>query len=136
MNKLLKTNLIILLIAIVPSVGFVRWNTMNNVPFCVQSAGCSFDIKPKGAVTERFYGFPATYRMTSVFKPVNNNQNDPNYAGYTSASSEQRGFSKLYILVNIVFWVAVLQFLAKWLPKRKPAAVAVEPSDSTADSTV
>ncbi len=130
MNKLFKTNLIILLIAIVPSLAVVRWNTISNVPFCIHSAGCSFNIMPKGTITERQYGFPVTYRATSIFRPENNNQNDPNYAGYAEAQAERQALILAYVLVNIMFWFALLHLIAKWLPKKKPAIVAVVEPDS------
>lgn len=87
--------------------------------------------KPYAQVIVRSFGFPVTYRETSVFKPNNSDQNKPNYAGFSSAQSERRGMSKAYILVNIVFWFALLKTIAdvirKYRPKNAKPASETEP---------
>lgn len=118
MNKsAIKKYALLLGLAAVLSLAIIRTHSQDNVPFCINAAGCTFDNQPKGQVIVRSFGFPVTYRETSVFKPNNGDQNKPNYAGFSSAQSERRGISKAYILVNIVFWFALLKLLSDVMQK-------------------
>lgn len=134
MRQSLKSHLIILVIAVIASLAVVRTNSMNNVPYCIQSPGCTFNTQPKGKLTEKRYGFPATYRETVVFRPNNSDQRQPDYAGYASASTEREGFSLPYVLVNIVFWSALLKLIASHVPIRpaKQPSTAKEAGEAKA----
>ncbi|HUP26613.1 MAG TPA: hypothetical protein VM124_03155 [Candidatus Limnocylindrales bacterium] len=114
-----KKYLIILAIAFMPSILAFRIHSVDNVPFCIHAAGCSFNLEPKGKVTERHYGYPLSYKATSTFTLKNNNQSMPNYAGYAEATAEQQALSIVNIVLNVIFWFALLKALAALLPARK-----------------
>jgi len=106
----------------------VRWTTQENVPFCVQSPGCSFSYEPKGRLRERQQGFPLSYRVVSTFIPAHNKSDDPKYAGYASAQSERQGFSLPYVLMNVLFWTALLKLAYDLWPKRTGQPKAQAPA--------
>jgi hypothetical protein len=68
-------------------------------------------------MTTRNYGFPAVYKQTVTFKPANSDQRTRNYAGYASASAVTKASSWPIILVNVVFWFALLFSLYTLLKK-------------------
>ncbi|MDB5186875.1 MAG: hypothetical protein JWM07_347 [Candidatus Saccharibacteria bacterium] len=102
-------------IACLISVLAQTWKTVDNVPFCVNSAGCNFSIEPKGQITDRNYGYPLTYKQTSTFIPEHNNQNDAKYAGYAEATTERQPFNWYNILINTIFWSSVLFTFSRFI---------------------
>ena len=119
-NHRLKTYLVVLLVALVPSIGCIRIHSMSNVSFCLYSAGC-IEQNPVGKITTYQYGYPLTYRTTSTFEPLNNNEKVTNYAGYASTSVELQGFSIANIIINIIFWFGLLGLAADLALKKYPA---------------
>jgi len=100
--------IIFLAVSVVGGALFVTRDSLQNVNACVQAPGCIDQNKqPLGKQTVKSYGFPATYRQVVVFEPTNNKQSDSNYAGYASASAEIKAVKPL-IVVNIIFWFALL----------------------------
>lgn len=106
-NKYLRS-LAIITIACLISVLSYNWTTTNNVPFCVNSAGCNFSIEPKGQITDRQFGYPLSYKQTSTFTPEHSDQNDVKYAGYAEATTERQPLNGYNILINTIFWSALL----------------------------
>lgn len=106
---------ILLAVSLVLSLGIVRWNTIDNVPFCHYSAGCQPDVEPQGKITVRNYGYPLEYRQVQIFEPANDNENSPDYAGYAETRVENLQFSLPSLLMNIVFWFALLHLLAQFI---------------------
>lgn len=103
----------IVIIALLIGVLAQTWKTVNNVPFCVDSAGCNFSYEPKGEITDHHYGYPLSYKQTSTFVPEHNNQNDAKYAGYAEATTERQKFNGYNILINTIFWSAILFCVAR-----------------------
>ncbi len=118
-RSLIKKYLIILVIAIIPSVLAIRMHSVDNVPFCIDAAGCGSNLEPKGKVTDRQYGYPLSYKRSSTFIPKNNKQNAPNYAGYAEATTDQQSISIVNMVINVIFWFALLRTLAELLPAKK-----------------
>lgn len=109
MKNRLFPHLIMLVIAVLAGTLFVTWNSLSNVSACVQAPGCTNrDLQPLGTMTTRNYGFPAVYKQTVTFKPANNDQRTRNYAGYASASAVTKAMSWPIVLVNVIFWFALL----------------------------
>lgn len=125
MKQLLSNKFVRVLaaIAIAGLIGVLiqTWKTVDNVPFCVNSAGCNFSIQPKGQITDRNYGYPLSYKQTSTFTPEHNDQNDAKYAGYAEATTERQPFSWYNILINTVFWAALLFSITRLISDLKGA---------------
>lgn len=111
-NKYLRP-LAIIVVACLISVLSYTWKTVDNVPFCVNAAGCNFSIEPKGQITDRQYGYPLSYKKTSTFIPEHNDQNDAKYTGYAEATTEQQKLNVLNIIINTIFWSALLFSLTR-----------------------
>jgi hypothetical protein len=131
-----KKYLIIAALALVLSLAVIRWNTEENVPFCVNSAGCSATNTLRGDVTTTTYGYPSTYRQVEKFVPANTNETSGGYAGYKEAQIEREGLSIPKIVSNVVFWFALLHLLSRFIkhPKIKSQAVPSAPNEETPDS--
>lgn len=119
-NKVSKPLVIVALASLI-SILSHSFATTSNVPFCIQAAGCNFSIEPKGQITEQQYGYPLSYKKTSTFTPEHNNQNDPKYAGYAEATTVQQELNVLNILINVVFWSALLLTIARFLFRKQNA---------------
>lgn len=126
MKQLLSRWYIISLLLIISAalLSLVSYSTqaISNVPFCIHAAGCHAGTEPKGAITDRQYGFPASYKRTSTFVPIHNNQSDPKYPGFAESTAEQQPFSIVSVIVNIIFWSALLFGLWRVLPRKKNGA--------------
>lgn len=119
-------HLIVLAIALLLSIAPMSWKTLENVPFCIKSAGCNGSMEPKGTVAEYKYGYPLSYRETSTFTPINNDQSSPKYVGYAEATTIRQNFDLLSIVINTIFWYALITSLLKLLPVKKPI---LQPAD-------
>lgn len=111
-----KIYLVVLALAL--SVAIIRWNSVGNVPFCVESAACHFDMEPKGTITKRYYGYPLSYKTTSTFNPINNDEKQPNYVGYAEATAELQKLSIINIIINTIFWFGLLKLVMELLPHK------------------
>ncbi|HSW79555.1 MAG TPA: hypothetical protein VLG47_02140 [Candidatus Saccharimonadales bacterium] len=120
MKKFFNKWVVISILAVLFSACIVRWSSVSNVSACVESPGCAnIDKQPLGTLSHRMYGYPLAYRSTVTFEPANNNSKSPNYAGYSSASTELEGFSYVNLAVNFIFWFSLLYMIASHLPKSK-----------------
>jgi hypothetical protein len=111
--------LLLLVVAIILSLVVIRSNSRSDVPWCIDSPACTFEEKPVGKATVRQYGYPLTYRQVQSFEPVNNNADSPDYAGYAEVTTETQRMSTTNIVINVVFWFALLKLLADFIPLRK-----------------
>jgi hypothetical protein len=119
--------LISLAVAVVLSLSVSTWGTLENVTACVQAPGCKqIEQQPLGKLTTHHYGFPAPYKSTVTFVPTKNDPSKPHYAGYTSAKSVTQPFNIVMVLIDVVFWTALLYSLLRLLPKKKPAPAAAD----------
>lgn len=110
-------------ISILLSTLIITSNSLSNVTACVKSPGCiNLDKQPRGKLTIRYYGFPSTYKQTATFYPQNGDERRANYAGYAETRSITKAMSIPNIVINIVFWFALLHTLyslvVKVLPKK------------------
>lgn len=123
MNTLLsKRSALFLVLAIILSTAIVRTHSVSNVTACTQSPACTYpNSMPTGTLTTSQYGYPLHYREVVSFVPVNNNEHAPHYAGFASSSVETQGISKVDIVVNIIFWFALLTSLAMFIPLNRTA---------------
>lgn len=118
-----KRFFIILGLSLVLSLGIVRWHGAANVPFCIYTAGCRGDEtiggkKIIGDVKVTDYGYPLAYRHVEQFKYANPpNPNQDNETGYTHTQLASPSFSVPSIIINVVFWFALLHFLSKLFRK-------------------
>lgn len=98
-----------LVVALLASYFINTWSSISNVSACIQAPGCiDKNNQPKGKLTVNNYGFPATYKQTVTFSPVNNNEKSSNYAGYSSASSDIKSTNLLDIIIDVIFWMGLL----------------------------
>ena len=108
-----RKQIIIMLAAAFLSVGIIRWNYVSNVPPCISSPGCnSSEI---GKLTFRRQGYPLIYREVVTFEP---NSDSP--IKYAISTAEPEGFSTVHIIINIIFWYAVLDLVIRLYKGRKP----------------
>jgi len=112
-----KKYFIIVVLSLVLSLGIIRWHSVANVSFCINSAGCRFE-DPKGTITVRTYGFPLAYKQTSSFRPTYNNPKSDNYVGYTATSLETQSFSLPSVLVSALFWFGLLHLAARFIKQK------------------
>lgn len=122
-NKFLRSLAIIVIAGLIGVLSYSQ-TTVNNVPYCVNSAGCDFSIEPKGQITDRQHGYPLSYKQTSTFLPEHNDQNDAKYAGYAEATTERQPFNGSNILINTVFWSALLFTIFRLISDIKRAKYA------------
>lgn len=115
--------LLLILSAVLISLLTYSTQTISNVPFCIHAAGCNAGMEPKGTITDRQYGFPASYKRTSTFVPVHNNQSDPKYPGFAESTAEQQPLSIVNIVINSIFWSALLLGLWRLLPQKEQQIV-------------
>ena len=132
-GPLAKRYLILGLISLVLSLAIVRWHTTNNVSFCYQTPGCQ-NNDPRGAITEKTYGFPLAYKKTTSFRPTNDDPKKADYAGYTQTSIENQSFSIPSVLVSTLFWFGLLHLLASLLWRRKAARATASIGVDTPDT--
>lgn len=124
MNTTSAKGLFILIgISLLLSLAIIRWHSVHNVSFCINSAGCRQE-EPKGTITTRTYGFPLAYKQTTSFRPVNNDPKLNNYAGYSETSIENQGFSILSVLINTLFWFGLLHLLATFIKPKQQAPIS------------
>jgi len=112
-------SLLLIISAALLSVLTYSTQTIRNVPFCIHAAGCNAGMEPKGAITDRQYGFPVSYKRTSTFVPIHYSQNDPKYPGFAESTAEQQPLSVINIMINILFWSALLFGLWRLFAKKK-----------------
>lgn len=118
MKKKILPYLVIIVISVIAGILINTKQSLNNVSACVRAPGCvEQDKQPIGKLTTNNYGFPATYKQVITFEPANSNEKASNYAGYASASAETKSTSVLHIVINVLFWAAVL-FAGYSLAKR------------------
>jgi hypothetical protein len=109
MRRRILPYIIIVIISILAGTLISTWDSSRNVSACVHAPGCIEQSKqPLGTLTTRNYGFPSVYRQYVTFEPINNNEKASNYAGYTSATTNTKSTSVVNIIVNIIFWAALL----------------------------
>jgi hypothetical protein len=121
----MKRNILIsLVIAILASIFVNTWGSISNVSACVQAPGClQQQDQPIGKLTTKHYGFPAPYKTTVTFEPNNSNEKASNYAGYASASTTTQPVNYVLIIIDIVFWFALLYLVTMHVPVAKRKAV-------------
>lgn len=109
-----KTNLVLVIIALVLSLGIIRITTSYGVDPCAQSIGCQMGDGPTGKLTTRKQGYPLIYREVAIFEPSSG-------TSYASVQAERQGFSKPNIFMNVVFWFALLQVFLYLYKNHAPA---------------
>lgn len=131
-----KRNSILLLIAIILSLGIIRWHGVNNVSFCVYTAGCRFNEtidgrKIIGDVKVTDFGYPLVYRHVGHFRQPNDPSikklpNGEATSGFMETDLAQPSFSLPSVLINVIFWYALLHLLSSFIRPRAKAAQATE----------
>ncbi len=96
-----RTHVLILAAALILSLGIVRHSTRSGVPPCIGTPGCDLSGPVLGMSNNVKEGYPLTYRERVVFEPTQR-------ADYSSASTELEGFNKTNVLINTLFWYALL----------------------------
>jgi hypothetical protein len=120
MKKKVLPYIVILAVAIVASTLITTWSSISNISSCVHAPGCIDQNKqPHGELITRNYGFPSTYKQTVTFNPINNDEKASNYAGYTTASTETKSTSAINIVINIIFWLALLHTCYSFASRQK-----------------
>jgi hypothetical protein len=121
-----KKSGVIVLVSLALSLLIIRWHSIDNVPFCHYSAGCTPAATPRGKITVTTYGYPLSYRQVQGFSPSNSSESSPNYTGYAYTRVENLGFSLPSLVMDAVFWFALLSLLSRYVPWRygpkKPTA--------------
>lgn len=128
-----KKYLILATLSLVLSLVIIRWHSVGNVSFCINSAGCRFE-DPKGTITVRTYGFPLAYKQTTSFRPNNSNDKAANYAGYAETSIESQSFSIPSVIVSALFWFGLLNLAARFIKPKKPVIPELAPEESPNES--
>lgn len=116
---------VLLIVSILLSVGIVRWQENKNVPFCINTAGCrgaeTIDGKKIiGDVKVTNFGFPLEYRHVERFRTQNPpNPRDTDQSGYSETELASPSFSLPSIIINVIFWFALLHLLSGLLNLKK-----------------
>ena len=117
MKRISSNNpILLLLVSLILSAGIIHWHSVGNVPFCLDSPVCRFDMEPTGTIKKLYFGYPLSYKITSTFYPINNDANKPNYAGFAQASAEPQKFTVINIFINVLFWFALLRLITALIP--------------------
>ncbi len=111
-----KQVFILIIVSLALSVGINLWHVRDNVPFCLDSPACNLNMEPKGTITKHYYGYPVNYKAKEIFEPINKDEKKPNYAGFASAETDLQRFNLVNIIINVVFWFALLKLITNLLP--------------------
>jgi hypothetical protein len=95
-----KHHLLLLVIAVLLSIGIVRTTERHPVSPCAMEPGCivTSQIGTSHTATR---GFPLTLHQTNMFKPEK-----PIH--YAETKVETEGFSVPFLIMDVVFWFALL----------------------------
>jgi hypothetical protein len=113
-----KKYLIMAAISLALSLGIIRWHSVANISFCQFTAGCRYQ-DPKGTITTKIYGYPLAYKQTTSFRPLHNDEKKPDYEGYTETSIETLSFSVPSVLINSLFWFALLHLVGRLIRQKQ-----------------
>lgn len=112
MKTLPRLQVVTLIVAIILSLGIVRWDSRGNVPPCSKSPVCAYDASTVGTLNNRKQGYPLVYREFSTFRPNDTSR-------FAVATSEQEGFSWPSVAINVIFWYALIELLRSYWPAIK-----------------
>ena len=113
MKKLTKISIFSIVVAIALSVGIVRSTSQTGMPPCWRAPACEYGSE-KGELVTIKQGYPLTYREKQIYKPEK-----PIH--YATAGAEQEGMSIPHILINIIFWYALLELIYGIMRDAKPS---------------
>jgi hypothetical protein len=119
---------VVLGLALLLSLAVIRSHSISNVPFCHYAAGCRPDAQPRGKIATRTYGYPLAYRQVQIFNPANSNEKSRDYAGYAETRVESQAFSLPSVIVNVIFWFALLHLLSRFVRPTKTLVPKAAPT--------
>jgi hypothetical protein len=99
------SRLVILVLAIACSLLIIRRDGVQNASPCALTPGCvTENTRLSGTIISTNYGFPVAYRTSQTFRPTQG-------ANYKEMSITQKAVNIPVILIDILFWFALLELL-------------------------
>lgn len=104
-------NILILVIALVPSLGYIQTKTVYNVSSCYYFPGCDMNSTPKGTLTSWDYGYPVTYMTHLRFE---NTDGALMYSDGITLDGVLGTINRLYeITIKTLLWFAFIYIIVK-----------------------